>query len=108
MRADLLVIADAVAGDHLLAYIQQQIADTESSLRPAVLKTLQRWPHMEASDVQLELISMPNVSASDIKAAIWFGRMVKKKEVGGWEKLKLNQIVAAVRKALTVILSRQW
>jgi hypothetical protein len=102
VRADLLVIADAVAGDHLLAYIQQQIADTGSSLRPAALKTLQRWPHMEASEVWLELISMPNVSASDIKAAqSGLGRMVKSKEVGGWEKLKLNQIVVAVEKAPT-------
>ena len=102
VRADLLVIADAVAGDHLLAYIQQQIADTGSSLRPAVLKTLQRWPHMEASEVWLELISTPNISASDIKAAqSGLGRMVKSKEVGGWEKLKLNQIVFAVEKAPT-------
>jgi hypothetical protein len=102
VRADLLVIADAVAGDHLLAYIQQQIADTGSSLRPAVLKTLQRWPHMEASEVWLEVISRPNVSASDIKAAqSGLGRMVKSKEVGGWEKLKLNQIVIAVEKAPT-------
>ena len=102
VRADLLVIADAVAGDHLLAYIQQQIADTGSSLRPAVLKTLQRWPHMEASEVWLELISTPNVSASDIKAAqSGLGRMVKSKEVGGWEKLKLNKIVFAVEKAPT-------
>jgi hypothetical protein len=102
VRADLLVIADAVAGDQLLAYIQQQIADPGSSLRPAVLKTLQRWPHMEASEVWLELISMPNVSASDIKAAqSGLGRMVKSKEVGGWEKLKLNQIVVAVEKAPT-------
>ncbi|MFL2833040.1 MAG: hypothetical protein ACJ0BK_05465 [Coraliomargaritaceae bacterium] len=102
VRGDLLVIADAVAGDKLLTYIQQQIADTESSLRPAVLKTLQRWPHMEASKVWLELISTPNVSASDIKAAqSGLGRMVKSKEVGGWEKLKLNQIVVAVEKAPT-------
>lgn len=102
IRGDLLVIADAVAGDHLLAYIQQHIADTGSSLRPAVLKTLQRWPHMEASEVWLELISTPNVSASDIKAAeSGLGRMVKSKEVGGWEKLKLNQIVVAVEKAPT-------
>ena len=102
VRADLLVIADAVAGDHLLAYIKQQIADTGSSLRPAVLKTLQRWPHMEASEVWLEVISRPNVSASDIKAAqSGLGRMVKSKEVGGWEKLKLNQIVIAVEKAPT-------
>ena len=103
IRGDLLVIADAVAGDHLLAFIQQQIADTGSSLRPALLKTLQRWPHMEASEVWLELISTPNVSASDIKAAqSGLGRMVKSKEVGGWEKLKLNQIVVAVEKAPTV------
>jgi hypothetical protein len=102
VRGDLLVIADAVAGDKLLTYIQQQIADTESSLRPAVLKTLQRWPHMEASKVWLELISTPNVSASDIKAAqSGLGRMVKSKEVEGWEKLKLNQIVVAVEKAPT-------
>ena len=102
VRADLLVIADAVAGDHLLAFIQQQIADTGSSLRPVVLNTLQRWPHMEASEVWLELISMPNVSASDIKAAqSGLGRMVKSKEVGGWDKLKLNQIVFAVEKAPT-------
>jgi hypothetical protein len=102
IRGDLLVIADAVAGDHLLAFIQQQIADTGSSLRPAVLKILQRWPHMEASEVWLELISTPNVSASDIKAAqSGLGRMVKSKEVGGWEKLKLNKIVVAVEKAPT-------
>ena len=61
IRGDLLVIADAVAGDHLLAFIQQQIADTGSSLRPAVLKILQRWPHMEASEVWFEVISRPNV-----------------------------------------------
>jgi len=102
IRGDLLVIADAVAGDKLLAYIQQQIADTGSSLRPAALKTLQRWPHMEASEVWLEVISRPNVSASDIKAAqSGLGRMVKSKEVGGWDKLKLNQIVVAVEKAPT-------
>ena len=102
IRGDLLVIADAVAGDHLLAFIQQQIADTRSSLRPAVLKTLQRWPHMEASEVWLEVISRPNVSSSDIKAAqSGLGRMVKSKEVGGWDKLKLNQIVIAVEKAPT-------
>jgi hypothetical protein len=102
VRADLLVIADAVAGDKLLAYIQQQIADAGSSLRPAVLKVLQRWPHMEASEVWLEVISMPNASASDIKAAqSGLGRMVKSKEVEGWEKLKLNQIVIAVEKAPT-------
>ena len=102
VRADLLVIADAVAGDKLLAYIQQQIADTGSSLRPALLKILQRWPHMEASEVWLELISTPNISASDIKAAqSGLGRMVKSKEVEGWEKLKLNQIVIAVEKAPT-------
>jgi HEAT repeat protein len=102
IRGDLLVIADAVAGDKLLAYIQQQIADTGSSLRPAALKTLQRWPHMEASEVWFELISRPNVSASDIKAAqSGLGRMVKSKEVGGWDKLKLNQIVIAVEKAPT-------
>mgnify|MGYP001967955466 FL=1 len=102
IRADLLVIADAVAGDELLAYIQKKILDTESSLRPTVLKTLQRWPNMEASEVWLELISMPNVSASDIKAAqSGLGRMVKSKEVEGWEKLKLDQIVVAVEKAPT-------
>jgi hypothetical protein len=102
VRADLLVIADAVAGDKLLAYIQQQIADAGSSLRPAVLKVLQRWPHMEASEVWFEVISMPNASASDIKAAqSGLGRMVKSKEVEGWEKLKLNQIVIAVEKAPT-------
>ena len=102
VRADLLVIADAVAGDHLLAYIQQEITDPGSSLRPVLLNTLQRWPHMEASEVWLELISTPNVSASDIKAAqSGLGRMVKSKEVGGWEKLKLNQIVVAVEKAPT-------
>lgn len=102
IRADLLVIADAVAGDDFLAYIQKKILDTESSLRPTVLKTLQRWPNMEASEVWLELISMPNVSASDIKAAqSGLGRMVKSKEVEGWEKLKLDQIVVAVEKAPT-------
>ena len=100
IRGDLLVIADAVAGDQLLAYIQRKIADTGSSLRPVVLKTLQRWPHMEASEVWLELISTPNVSTSDIKAAqSGLGRMVESKEVGGWEKLKLNKIVVAVKKA---------
>ena len=102
IRADLLVIADAVAGDDFLAYIQKKIFDTGSSLRPTVLKTLQRWPNMEASEVWLELISMPNVSASDIKAAqSGLGRMVKSKEVEGWEKLKLDQIVVAVEKAPT-------
>ena len=102
IRSDLLVIADAVACDQLLAYIQQQIADTGSPLRPTVLKTLQRWPHMEASEIWLDLISTPKVSESDIKAAQFgLSRMVKSKEVGGWEKLKLNQIVAAVEKAPT-------
>ena len=102
IRADLLVIADAVAGDDFLAYIQKKIFDTGSPLRSTVLKTLQRWPNMEASEVWLELISMPNVSASDIKAAqSGLGRMVKSKEVEGWEKLKLDQIVVAVEKAPT-------
>ena len=102
IRADLLVIADAVAGDDLLAYIQKKIFDTGSPLRSTALKTLQRWPNMEASEVWLELISMPNVSASDINAAqSGLGRMVKSKEVEGWEKLKLDQIVVAVEKAPT-------
>ena len=102
IRADLLVIADAVAGDDFLAYIQKKIFDTGSPLRSTALKTLQRWPNMEASEVWLELISMPNVSASDIKAAqSGLGRMVKSKEVEGWEKLKLDQIVVAVEKAPT-------
>jgi hypothetical protein len=102
VRADLLVIADAVAGDKLLAYIQQQIADAGSSLRPAVLKVLQRWPHMEASEVWLEVISGPNVSASDIKAAqSGLSRIAKSNEVSGWEKLKLDMIVVAVEKAPT-------
>ena len=102
IRADLLVIADAVAGDDLLAYIQKKIFDTGSPLRSTALKTLQRWPNMEASEVWLELISMPNVSVSDIKAAqSGLGRMVKSKEVEGWEKLKLDQIVVAVEKAPT-------
>lgn len=101
-RGDLLVIADAVAGDQLLALIKQQIASAGSPLRPAALKTLQRWPDMEASDVWLELIAAPTVSASDIKAAqAGLGRMVKSREVEGWEKLKLDQIVVAVEKAPT-------
>ena len=101
-RGDLLVIADAVAGDQLLAFIQQQIASTGSPLRPVALKTLQRWPDMEASDVWITLISTPNVSASDIKAAqSGLGRMIKSREVEGWEKLKLDQIVVAVEKAPT-------
>lgn len=101
-REDLLVIADAVAGKKLLEFIKQQIANTGSSLRAAALKTLQRWPHMEASDLWLDLISRPNVSASDIKAArAGLVRMVKSKEVGGRDKLKLNQIVLAVEKAPT-------
>lgn len=102
IRADLLVIADAVAGDDFLAYIQKKIFDIGSPLRPTVLKTLQRWPHMEASEVWLELISTPNVSANDIKAAqSGLERMVKSKKVEGWEKLKLDQIVFAVEKAPT-------
>ena len=102
VREDLLVIADAVPGEQLMAYIEQQIANTGSPLRSAALKTLQRWPNMEASDLWIDLISMPNVSASDIKAAqAGLGRMVKSQEVEGWEKLKLDQIVLAVERAPT-------
>lgn len=101
-RGDMLVIADSVAGDKLMAFIQQQIASMSSPLRPAALRTLQRWPDMEASDVWIELISTPNVRESDIKAAqAGLSRMVKSSEVEGWEKLKLDQIVVAVEQAPT-------
>ena len=58
---------------------------------------------MEASEVWPELTSMPNVSASDIKAAqSGLGRRVVKKPRLG--EAKLNQIVLLLRKRRRQIL----
>ena len=101
-REDLLAIADAVPGQELLNFIKEQAANKRSTLRPAALKALQRWPDMEAGELWIEIATAPSASASDLKAAqAGLSRIAKSKRVRGWEKLKLNIIVEAVEKAPT-------
>lgn len=100
LRRDLLAIADGVAGEALLSYIRTQIEDKDSSLRSASMKILSRWPDLYAGELWIQVATDPEASPSDLTAAqAGLTRIVKNKKVIGWEKLKLELIVKALKSA---------
>ena len=102
IRQDLLAIADAVAGDALMGYLNELFEDQSSALRPAAIKVLSRWPTMDSGALWIEIATATEASSSDIKAAqAGLARIAKNKEIEGWEKLKLDMIVDALEEAPT-------
>jgi HEAT repeat protein len=65
----LIAIIDGIPTGATVNFLKKVIMDHEHPLRPAALKSLKRWPNLEASKAWIALISKEDVNTEDLKAA---------------------------------------
>ncbi|WOO40199.1 HEAT repeat domain-containing protein [Rubellicoccus peritrichatus] len=68
-RENIIIILDGVAGKESLNYVKGLIADDSSSLRPIALRSLQRWPNIDAGQIWFGMMTADGVSDSDFATA---------------------------------------
>jgi HEAT repeat protein len=98
-REALILILDGIAGEQSLAYLGSILVDGDSALKPAAIRTLQRWPTRDAGDQWIQFAVSDAASEKEKSTA---KKAVIKLITWGSPKIEVDQIKLAAQAILEV------